>query len=62
MSDMFRRRKEFLAWQKKYDAKAPRVGDVAPDFGLRDAKGESPVRLSDFRDQKPVALCFGSYT
>lgn len=62
MVDMFRRRKEYLAWQKKYDARSPKVGDVAPDFELRDAKGESPVRLSDFRGRKPVALCFGSYT
>jgi hypothetical protein len=62
MVDMVKRRRQFMAWQKKYDAKAPKAGDVAPDFELRDAKGESPVRLSGFRDRKPVALCFGSYT
>ena len=62
MVDMVRRRKQFKAWQKKYDAKAPKAGDVAPDFELHDAKGESPVRLSDFQGEKPVALLFGSYT
>jgi peroxiredoxin len=54
--------KKEKAWQKKYDAKAPRVGDLAPDFELTDVSGEQQVRLSDFRDQKPVALVFGSFT
>ena len=62
MVDMVRRRRQFRAWQKKYDAKAPKVGDVAPDFELSDAKGENAVRLSDFQGGKPVALLFGSYT
>ena len=62
MVDMVRRRRHFQAWQKKYDAKAPKVGDGAPDLELRDAKGENPVRLSDFQGGKPVALQFGSYT
>ena len=55
-------RKQYMAWQKKYDAKAPKVGDMAPDFELRDVNGENPVRLSDFRRVKPVALVFGSFT
>jgi len=55
-------RNEMRAWQKKFDARAPKVGDVAPDFELRDVKGENPVRLSDFRGRKPVALIFGSFT
>ncbi len=50
------------AWQKKYNAQAPRPGDLAPDFELRDTNGENPVRLSDFRGKKPVALVFGSFT
>ncbi len=50
------------AWQKEYDAKAPREGDLAPDFELLGVNGENPVRLSDFREEKPVALIFGSYT
>lgn len=55
-------RKEHMAWQEKYDALAPRAGDPAPDFELSDVNGENPVRLSEFRGQKPVALIFGSYT
>ena len=55
-------RKKAMAWQREYDALAPKVGDVAPDFELRDVSGENPVRLSDFQDHKPVALVFGSFT
>jgi len=55
-------RKTATRWQKKYDVQAPRVGDLAPDFELRDAQGQNPVRLSDFRKKKPVALIFGSFT
>ena len=45
------------------EARAPNVGDPAPGFELpvlgdRDQK----VRLSDFKDSRPVALIFGSYT
>ena len=62
MLDSIRYRKESKAWQKRYDALAPKAGDIAPDFELRDVNGENPVRLSDFQGQKPVALIFGSYT
>jgi hypothetical protein len=55
-------RKEHAAWQRKYDALAPRSGDVAPDFELSDVTGEHRVRLSDYQGQKPVALVFGSFT
>jgi hypothetical protein len=54
--------KKERAWQKQYDALAPKAGDLAPDFELRDVKGGNPFRLSDFRGEKPVALIFGSYT
>ena len=50
------------AWQREYDAKAPGEGDIAPDFELFDVNGEKPIRLSDFRGERPVALVFGSYT
>ncbi len=60
--DTLRYRRDYKAWQKRYDALAPKGEDVAPDFELRDVNGENPVRLSDFRGQKPVALIFGSYT
>jgi len=55
-------RQDATSWQKKYDAQAPKVGDLAPDFELLDASGKNPVRLSSFRGQKPVALIFGSFT
>jgi hypothetical protein len=38
------------------------VGDLAPDFELPTADGGRRVRLSEFRDQRPVVLIFGSYT
>ncbi len=62
MSGFFKYRKEYKAWQTRFDALAPRKGDPAPDFELRDANGENPVRLSQFRGRKPTALTFGSYT
>lgn len=55
-------RREHREWQGKYDPQAPKVGDMAPDFLLHDVNGENPVRLSDYRNRKPVALIFGSYT
>ena len=48
--------------QKKVDVNAPRAGDMAPDFTLYDIEGENSVTLSDFREKKPVALVFGSFT
>jgi peroxiredoxin len=54
--------KKEKTWQKKYDADAPKVGDLAPDFELADSSGENQIRLSDFRGRKPVALVFGSFT
>ena len=51
-----------MAHQRQLDARAPKAGEPAPDFELCDSNGQNPVRLSDFRGQKPVALLFGSYT
>ncbi len=62
MLDTLRYRSKSKAWQKRYDALAPKAGDVAPDFELHDVNGENPVRLSGFQGQKPVALIFCSYT
>ncbi len=62
MSGSIVNRATATAWQKKYDTNAPRVGEIAPDFELRDAQGRNPIRLSDFRQKKPVALVFGSFT
>ncbi len=46
--------------QEKKDAMpepAVKVGDMAPDFTLRDTKGKQ-VSLHDFRGKKNVALAF----
>ena len=51
-----------MRWQQKFDVDAPKEGDVAPDFELRDVNGENLVRLSSFRGVKPVVLVFGSFT
>ena len=62
MRQMKHYREEYTRWQLKHDAGAPKVGDVAPDFELKDVDGENTVRLSDFRGDTPVALIFGSFT
>ncbi len=62
MVDVDRYRSEHKAWQEKFDALAPKIGDIAPDFTLYDVNGENRASLSDFRGRKPVALIFGSYT
>ena len=54
--------KEHKAWQETYDALAPKVGDFAPDFEVRDVNGGNPVHLSDLWSPQPLALIFGSYT
>ena len=62
MFDSIQYRKEHRNWQKKYNALAPKVGETAPDFELRDTNGDNPIRLSSFLSNKPVALIFGSFT
>ena len=59
---MFKFRKDKMEMQKELDSKAPRAGDVAPDFTLTDVSGEHTITLSDFQGKKPVALVFGSFT
>lgn len=44
------------------ETQAPAVGTEAPDFELPRLESDERVRLSSFRDQKPVALIFGSFT
>jgi hypothetical protein len=46
------------AWKKK----TPKVGEMAPDFTLKDIHDENPYTLSSARNKTPVALIFGSYT
>ena len=55
-------RQNARAWQLKYDQKAPKVGELAPDFELRDINGENPIQLSSYQGKKPVILIFGSFT
>ena len=62
MEETIKNRGDARAWQKEYETTSPAIGSTAPDFELRDLNGENPVRLSSFRDQKPVALVFGSFT
>jgi len=62
LTGTLKNRKEATAWQKKFDANAPKVGELAPDFELSDSRGENSLRLSDLRGQQPVALVFGSFT
>lgn len=37
-------------------------GDMAPGFDLKVMHKETRIALSTFRNQRPVALIFGSYT
>ncbi|MCH8192067.1 MAG: hypothetical protein IIC80_12035 [Chloroflexi bacterium] len=58
-SPMLRDRVEALV---RRDEAGPDVGVQAPDFALKRMGSDQRVRLSDFRDTRPVALLFGSYT
>lgn len=44
------------------DEMGPQVGAYPPDFSLKRLDADTRVRLSSFRDKRPVALVFGSYT
>jgi hypothetical protein len=39
-----------------------RVGDRAPDVGVLDLDGKTPIRLSERFGEKPTVLIFGSFT
>lgn len=56
------RNKEVTVWQAENNPNVPKIGDIAPDFELTDVTGTTTMRLSDFRDKKPVVLLFGSFT
>lgn len=55
-------RQKMADWQKRAEINAPKPGQMAPDFELTELDGETTIRLSDYRGQKPVALVFGSHT
>lgn len=44
------------------DEMGPHAGDVPPDFNLKRMGSDERVQLSSFKDERPVALIFGSYT
>ena len=62
MSDTIKSWQDSIRWHRRYGREAPKGGDLAHDFELRDASGQKPVRLSDFRGNRPVVLIFGSFT
>ena len=59
---IFKYRTKLMKRQKGLNQLAPKAGDMAPDFTLKDISGTGAVTLSDFRGKKPVALVFGSFT
>lgn len=59
---IFSYRGEVMKRQLDLNILAPRAGDLAPDFTLRDISGTDSITLSDFQGNKPVALVFGSFT
>ena len=62
MSKTIQNRAEAFAWFDQNDPRAPKAGDLAPDFELSDINGENPACLSQLCSDKPVALIFGSFT
>ena len=62
MAQTIKSREEANAWRDTHEPDAPKVGELAPDFELKDVAGTESVRLSDFRGKRPVALVFGSFT
>jgi hypothetical protein len=56
------RRGAMLRFIAQRETHAPAVGTEAPDFELLRLGSDERVRLSSFRNRKPVALIFGSFT
>lgn len=54
--------KKIRTWQQSVEHHAPKPGEIAPDFTLPEPDGSHPIRLSEFRGKRPVALVFGSHT
>ena len=50
-----------LRYDQRHEG-ALKVGDRAPDVGLLDLDGTTPVRLSERLAGKPTVLIFGSFT
>ena len=58
----FQNYEQAIAWQKEHRASTPKVGQTAPGFQLLDLEGQNPVSMSSFRNHKPIALVFGSFS
>jgi EF hand len=43
-------------------AEGPKLEATAPDFTLQTPDGKKTITLDDYREKKPVALIFGSFT
>src|SRR5262249_23109070 len=56
------RRADLMGFIAQRESHAPAVGTEAPDFELSRLGSDERVRLSSFRNHKPVALIFGSFT
>ena len=56
------RRAAMMGFIAQRETHAPAVGAEAPDFALPRLGSDECVRLSSFRNHKPVALIFGSFT
>ncbi len=44
------------------DDMGPAPGELPPDFDLKAQGADNRVRLSSFKNKRPVAIAFGSYT
>lgn len=62
MNGTIRSARDSIKWHRQYGRQAPKRGEGATDFELRDVNGVNPVRLSDLRGKMPVVLIFGSFT
>ncbi len=58
----FLRIQRFMEQGMPWHTEGPGVGDPGPDFVLSTPDKKQTVRLSDFRNKKPVVLSFGSFT
>ena len=56
------RRATLMTFLAQRETRAPAVGTEAPDFELPRLGSDERVRLSAFRNHKPVALIFGSFS
>ncbi len=48
--------------RQRLEEGALKVGQMAPTFELKSLDGKTSFSLSEYRDERPVILFFGSYT